>query len=111
MLLKTHPAGLINPKQRGLTITFLYRGAINPIVKWLAPHNVKDIAIRDRDFDGIFLIYKDRRGGSTMTRRPRTLMMKSIFLRPVRQALVYAGVVTGAQSDGGAHDRNVSVTA
>lgn len=59
-LLKTHPAGLINPKQRGLTITFLYRGAINPIVKWLASHNVKDIAIRDRDFDSIFHdMYKD----------------------------------------------------
>lgn len=59
-LLKTHPAGLINPKQRGATITFTYRGAINPIMKWLASHTVKDVAIRDRDFDSIFHdMYKD----------------------------------------------------
>lgn len=53
-LLKNHPAGLINPKQTGTTITFLYQGKITPITKWLASHTIRDVTIRDRDFDSIF---------------------------------------------------------
>ncbi|MFZ1811941.1 MAG: ABC transporter ATP-binding protein [Candidatus Saccharimonadales bacterium] len=53
-LLKTHPAGLINPKQRGSAITFLYQGKIGPITTWLASHSLRDVTIRDRDFDSIF---------------------------------------------------------
>ena len=53
-LLKTHPAGLLNPKQSGSTIRFMYRGPINAVMVWLASHKVKDIQIRDRDLDSIF---------------------------------------------------------
>lgn len=62
-LLKTHPAGLINPKQQGSTVTFLYRGPIQPVTIWLASHKVNDITIRDRDFESIFHdMYKDDGG-------------------------------------------------
>lgn len=59
-LLKTHPAGLINPKQRGSTVTFMYTGSINAILVWLASHKVRDIQIQDRDLESIFRdMYKE----------------------------------------------------
>ncbi len=53
-LLKTHPAGLINPKQRGSTVTFMYQGPINSITVWLASHKLRDVRINDRDLESIF---------------------------------------------------------
>ena len=53
-LLKTHPAGLINPKQHGSTVTFMYQGPINPVMVWLASHKLRDVQIHDRDLDSIF---------------------------------------------------------
>lgn len=53
-MMKKHPKGLVNPSQHGLTVTFLYRGTIKLVTAWLASHPVKDISIRDRNFDSIF---------------------------------------------------------
>ncbi len=59
-LLRTHPAGLTSPKQSGNTVRFMYQGPINPVVRWLGSHTIKDLQIRERDLDSIFHdMYRD----------------------------------------------------
>lgn len=53
-LLQHRPRGISQASHSGDTLSFLYRGASDPLLKWLASQHLDSCYIQERDLDSIF---------------------------------------------------------